>query len=234
MGEVTSYAEVVARRRQRRNVRRLVAAGLALVVCVTGALGVRRSLAARLDAVRRDDSLAAVLSPADERFVNILLVGSDSREGADPNDPDFGNVGGTGDVQGRRSDTLIVMNIERSSGIISLLSIPRDLWVEIGDSGGSDRINTAYRDGSAVVVRTALNLSALYGRVSSPFIPFAAEKIVESFGEAWPPVWPSADAKAELTRLEPGKAVGVPPVLFAKIADEQIAEWTQRFGGADA
>jgi LCP family protein required for cell wall assembly len=152
--EVTSFAEVVARRRQRRNVRRLVAAGLALVVCATGALGVRRSLAARLDAVRRDDSLAAVLSPADDRFVNILLVGSDSREGADPNDPDFGNVGGTGDVQGRRSDTLIVMNVERSSGIISLLSIPRDLWVEIGDSGGSDRINTAYRDGSAVVVRT--------------------------------------------------------------------------------
>ncbi len=87
---------------------------------------------------------------------------------------------------------------------------------------------------AAVVVRTALNLSALYGRVSAPFIPFAAEKIVESFGEAWPPVWPSTDARAELTRLEPGRAVGVPPVLFGKIADEQIAEWTQRFGGADA
>jgi hypothetical protein len=26
----------------------------------------------------------------------------------------------------------------------------------------------------------------------------------------------------------------VPPVLFGKIADEQIAEWTERFGGADA
>jgi methionyl-tRNA synthetase len=87
---------------------------------------------------------------------------------------------------------------------------------------------------AAVVVRTALNLSALYGRVSAPFIPFAAEKIVEAFGEAWPPAWPSTDAKAELTRLEPGRAVGVPPVLFAKIADEQIAEWTERFGGADA
>jgi len=87
---------------------------------------------------------------------------------------------------------------------------------------------------AAVVVRTALNLSALYGRVSAPFIPFAAEKIVESFGETWPPVWPSTDAKAELTRLEPGRVVGVPPVLFAKIADEQIAEWTERFGGSDA
>jgi hypothetical protein len=45
--------------------------------------------------------------------------------------------------------------------------------------------------------------------------PIAAEKIVESFGEAWPPVWPSTDSKAELTRLEPGRAVGVPPVLVA-------------------
>ncbi len=87
---------------------------------------------------------------------------------------------------------------------------------------------------AAVVVRTALNLSALYGRVSAPFIPFAAEKIVEAFGETWPPVWPSTDARAELTRLEPGRSVAVPPVLFAKIADEQIAEWTERFGGAEA
>jgi methionyl-tRNA synthetase len=87
---------------------------------------------------------------------------------------------------------------------------------------------------AAVVVRTALNLSALYGRVSAPFIPFAAEQIIGSFGEVWPPVWPSTDARAELTRLEPGRAVAVPPVLFTKIADEQIAEWTQRFGGADA
>lgn len=154
MTAVTSYAEIVARRRQRRNGRRLVALVLALAVCVTGAFGVRRALGERLDAVRRDDSLAGVLSPSDDRFVNILLVGSDSREGANPDDPDFGNVGGAGDVQGRRSDTLIVMNVERSTGIISLLSIPRDLFVEIGDSGGSDRINSAYRDGSATVVRT--------------------------------------------------------------------------------
>ncbi len=87
---------------------------------------------------------------------------------------------------------------------------------------------------AAVVVRTALNLSALYARVSAPFIPFAAEQIGAAFGEAWPAAWPSTDARAELTRLEPGKTVGVPPVLFAKIADEQIAEWSERFGGAEA
>ncbi|MBP7704457.1 MAG: methionine--tRNA ligase [Caulobacter sp.] len=86
---------------------------------------------------------------------------------------------------------------------------------------------------AAVIVRTALNLSALYARVSAPFVPFAAEKIGEAFGQPWPPTWPTADARAELDRLEPGQAVGVPPVLFGKIDDAQIAEWSERFGGAD-
>ncbi|ATQ42536.1 methionine--tRNA ligase [Caulobacter mirabilis] len=90
------------------------------------------------------------------------------------------------------------------------------------------------RDRAAVVVRTALNLSALYARVSAPFIPFAAEKIAESFGDPFPPTWPTVDAAAELDRLTPGAPVGVPPVLFGKIDDAQIAEWSERFGGAEA
>jgi methionyl-tRNA synthetase len=87
------------------------------------------------------------------------------------------------------------------------------------------------RDRAAVIVRTALNLVALYARVSAPFIPFAAETIGAAFGEAWPPTWPTTDAAAELSRLEPGRPVPAPPVLFAKIEDAQIAEWTERFGG---
>jgi len=65
-----------------------------------------------------------------------------------------------------------------------------------------------------VVVRTALNLAALYARVSAPFIPFAAEAIGAAFGEPWPPVWPGADVAAELSRLEPGRPVRAPDVLF--------------------
>jgi methionyl-tRNA synthetase len=58
------------------------------------------------------------------------------------------------------------------------------------------------RDRAAVVVRTGLALAALFARVSAPVIPFAAEKIAEGLGEAWPPAWPSLDARAELSRLE--------------------------------
>ncbi|CAN7178980.1 methionine--tRNA ligase [Caulobacter sp. LjRoot300] len=89
------------------------------------------------------------------------------------------------------------------------------------------------RDRAAVIVRTALNLAALYARVSAPFIPFAAEKIGEAFQLAWPPAWPTTDAAAELSSLPVGLPVRAPEVLFKKIEDEQIAEWTARFGGAE-
>jgi methionyl-tRNA synthetase len=89
------------------------------------------------------------------------------------------------------------------------------------------------RDRAAVVVRTALNLVSLFARVSAPVIPFAAETIAQAVGESWPPAWPSNDAAAELSRLEPGRPVRAPDVLFRKIDDAQIAEWTERFGGAE-
>jgi methionyl-tRNA synthetase len=87
---------------------------------------------------------------------------------------------------------------------------------------------------AAVIVRTALNLVALYARVSAPVIPYTAEKIALAVGEPYPPTWPSFNGEAELNRLEPGRALQVPEVLFAKIDDSQVAEWTQRFGGAEA
>ncbi|SFJ25956.1 methionine--tRNA ligase [Caulobacter sp. UNC279MFTsu5.1] len=89
------------------------------------------------------------------------------------------------------------------------------------------------RDRAAVIVRTALNLAALYARISAPFIPFAAEKISEAFSQAYPGAWPTTDAAAELSTLPVGLPVRAPEVLFRKIEDEQIAEWTARFGGAE-
>ncbi len=89
------------------------------------------------------------------------------------------------------------------------------------------------RDRAAVIVRTALNLAALYAKISAPFIPFAAEKIGDAFGLDFPAAWPSNDAKAELDTLTVGQPITVPEVLFKKIEDEQIAEWTARFGGAE-
>ena len=146
--------EFGARRRRERQQNWLVAVAIVALLGAAGFMGVARALDDSLADVRREVSLTSVLADPNDQFVNFLLVGSDSRAGADPSDPDFANVGGEGDVQGRRSDTLIVVNVEKSTGIISLMSVPRDLWVTIGDSENTERINVAYREGAAVVVRT--------------------------------------------------------------------------------
>ena len=86
-------------------------------------------------------------------------------------------------------------------------------------------------DRAAVIVRTAINLVGLYARVSAPVIPFTAETIAQALGETWPPGWPSTDIRAELSRIEPGRAFTTPPVLFKKIEEADLAAWSERFGG---
>jgi len=45
--------------------------------------------------------------------------------------------------------------------------------------------------------------------------------------------WPDRPMAEALDELEPGQAINPPEVLFAKIADEQVAEWKARFGGTE-
>ena len=89
------------------------------------------------------------------------------------------------------------------------------------------------RDRAAVVVRTAINLVALYARLSAPFIPFSAAIIAEAVGEAGVTAWPLASDAGLLDNLPRGRTVRAPEVLFKKIEDDQVAEWTAQFGGVD-
>lgn len=74
---------------------------------------------------------------------NWLLVGTDSREGIDPNDPNAGAFLG-GHVEGKRTDTMMIARVDPGAGRIDLLSIPRDLWVPLAGSGDHGRINSAF------------------------------------------------------------------------------------------
>ncbi|QIF82140.1 methionine--tRNA ligase [Brevundimonas sp. 'scallop'] len=88
------------------------------------------------------------------------------------------------------------------------------------------------RDRAAVGVRTGLNLVALFARLAAPILPFTAPKIAASVGVD-DLSWPGADEDL-LNRLPVGGKVEAQGVLFAKIEDIQVAEWSERFGGADA
>lgn len=86
---------------------------------------------------------------ASEGSLNMLVLGIDRR-------PDS-EVEGTG----TRSDTMMVVRIEPDTGKVRLLSIPRDLLVEIAP-GWQDRINAAYAYYGAEGARTAVeNLTGI-------------------------------------------------------------------------
>jgi LCP family protein required for cell wall assembly len=129
----------------------------ALFAAVVGLLGAWTVIGAANEStseVERIADLEEVLAPVDGPAVNYLLIGSDSREGSDPDSPDFGGIGDETDVQGRRSDTIMVLRQEEDGKGAALVSFPRDLWVEIAGKGSSSRINSAYNDGADVLAQT--------------------------------------------------------------------------------
>ena len=129
-----------------------------VIVAAAGAAGVLRTAQQQVDRIARVDGLDAVLSPSNPNVENFLLVGSDSRAGADPSDPDFGAIGGAADVTGNRSDTIMILRRDKQNGSASLLSLPRDLWVDIPGRKNKSRINAAYQDGPAVLIETVQGL----------------------------------------------------------------------------
>lgn len=100
-------------------------------------------------------SISSVEQAESGEPANWLLVGSDSREGIDPNDPNAGIFLGE-EVGGKRTDSIIIARVDPAHERIDLLSIPRDLYVPISGTGGSDRINTAFNgdDGPSRLVDT--------------------------------------------------------------------------------
>ncbi len=75
---------------------------------------------------------------------NFLLVGVDSADGLDPNDPVRSSRSAIG---GLRSDTMMILRVDPTSSRAALLSIPRDLYVPVAGTAGNGRINTAVQVG---------------------------------------------------------------------------------------
>ena len=147
-------------RRSRRTAVRFVSA-VVLFTVTAGGIAVAGSfhISQRFDEIGRID-LGAALQPAkDEPGItsaqNYLLVGSDSRAGANPGDADYGAMGNEDTVGGKRSDTIMVLRLDPVLGRAAIMSLPRDLYVTIaGTNGKKNRINTAYSIGADALVRT--------------------------------------------------------------------------------
>ncbi len=83
-------------------------------------------------------------------------------------------------------------------------------------------------EAAAGIVRFALNLIPLYAVLSEPFIPDAADTMLNAMNTKAD--WPT-DVAAALNSLEAGHAFTVPDVMFAKISDDARDEMEQQFAG---
>lgn len=90
---------------------------------------------------------------ASDNGTNYLIVGSDTRAGVDPDDPNAGAILGDDTVGGpERSDTILILRIDDSGA--RTLSVPRDLFVTISETGQQSRINTAFNGGPRRLIAT--------------------------------------------------------------------------------
>lgn len=94
-----------------------------------------------LAGAKSDSDVTEVLDEPTGDDLTFLLVGSDTRDGLD----DLENFGSFG---GARADVIMLVRVGGGSSNIQMLSIPRDLWVDIPGSS-ANRINAAYAIGGS-------------------------------------------------------------------------------------
>lgn len=145
----TAAERAAARRRYRR--RRLLVGSGALVatVALAGACAVVYGVW-RLNQIDRTELDLPEAASGDPE--NYLIVGSDSR--APATEVPEGGAAVAGPVEGKRSDTILVLRIHPDQKKAQMLSLPRDLWVTLADTGKNQRINAAYNHGEQALVDT--------------------------------------------------------------------------------
>lgn len=158
------------------------------------------------DVKQAEKAVDAVLP---DKPINILLLGSDQRSGKE----------GAGDPG--RSDSMILIRMDNQQGFISMLSFPRDLYVNI-PGHGMDKINTAFALGGPA--KSIETVKGLTGQPINYFVNIDFEgfvKLVDQVGG----VYLDVDRKY-FNKNEPGE-----PNPYAEI---DLKPGYQRMNGKDA
>lgn len=191
-------------------------ATLVIVLSFAGAtsasiLGTVNDITDRLSDPGFQNLSAKVLPPSNGGPQTIAILGSDVRTGG-------GMIGG----DPGRSDTAILLRLDPSTGQIAMLSIPRDLKVEI-PGYGTDKFNAAYAyGGTELTLKTIKSLTGLDINhvINVDFQGFA--DAIDAIGCVY------ADVDRDYYNSNEGKA---PSEMYAEI---DIDAGYQKLCGADA
>ncbi len=146
------------KRQHRWRRRTLYALAFIILLAAAGVGGVYVYANYRFNQIKKIHAKHLVATPAAPgKPFNLLLVGSDSRAFVS-NSTQVKAFGDEGDAGGQRSDVTMVARFDPAAKTVTVLSIPRDLWVDIpgNDSGisGMNRINAAYDGGPDLLIQT--------------------------------------------------------------------------------
>ncbi len=126
--------------KRRRPFRKILLVGLLLLLVVLGWGLYRYSRISSID-------VPGVEPAGTGQTANWLFVGTDTRDELDPGGADaerFANQG----VEGKRADTIMIVRVDRVTGNVDMLSIPRDLWLPLvqldGSVGDNGRVNGSF------------------------------------------------------------------------------------------
>ncbi|MGH9028497.1 MAG: LCP family protein, partial [Acidimicrobiales bacterium] len=124
------------------------AAVLVLIGALAGYLGYLNSLIHRVHVLGLS---SAQTSGALADTENVLLVGSTSRCALKVQNPAYGLC--SEGVTGVNSDVVMVLHLNWTTHAVSILSIPRDLFVPNARSGGANKVDAALAEGPSQLVR---------------------------------------------------------------------------------
>jgi LCP family protein required for cell wall assembly len=123
----------------------------------------------------------------------FLVIGSDTRDGLD-------SLQNFGESDGARGDVIMLIKLYPGDGHVQILSLPRDLLVEIPGKG-TDRINAAYAVGGApLMVRTVKQVTGLpvHHYIEVDFVGF--QSLVDDIGGVYLDFpYPARDANSGLS-----------------------------------
>jgi LCP family protein required for cell wall assembly len=133
-------------RRRARNAFRWISVAVIATLLVTGGYAVY-NYQRFVSNLTRVDAIVPGATDIDGEAQNILLVGDDHRP-ADATAEDLARLGTEADGGGTSTDTMMVLHLPADGGQATLISFPRDSWVEI-PGFGKGKLNSAFANGSA-------------------------------------------------------------------------------------
>jgi LCP family protein required for cell wall assembly len=157
--ELRKSRKKVRKRAHRWRRRTIYALSAIVLIAGLGAGGIYFYARYRYDQIKKIHAKHLVAQPAAPgQPFNILVVGSDSRAFVGDNQTLTSELGNEANAGGQRSDVTMVARFDPTNKTVTILSIPRDLWVDIpgNDSGisGMNRINAAFDSGPDLLVQT--------------------------------------------------------------------------------